>query len=245
MKKTRMVSTHLSTCPTFASMSPGDKLKTVTGQGACLHCSAWDHTKHKTPGTGVVAGDPKCRHKTGGVECSEKHGQWYHGVPGGTANTGSVIESSPGRSIDLEARRPGLYEVYSAALQAEDGHQQVGTVLVLPMVDPGSDTNYVIHDFARSLGLTGTPYSCFLKVVDTEYIQKQTAKYELDVGDKDGAVHRIQALGLDSITTLSEEPNLDPLLQLLEGVPRSSTRPGGHSAHPRQLSTSFLRNKII
>ena len=58
-KKTRMVSTHLSTCPSFASMSQAEKLRTVTAHGACLHCSAWDHTRHKLQGGGV-AGKPKC-----------------------------------------------------------------------------------------------------------------------------------------------------------------------------------------
>ena len=54
--KTRMLSTHLSSCPKFATMSSEDKLKTVIAQGACLHCSAWDHNRHRGSGRRISWG---------------------------------------------------------------------------------------------------------------------------------------------------------------------------------------------
>ena len=135
-----MVSMHLSTCPTFAAMSPQVKTKTIINQGECLHCSAWDHSKHKVPGTGFM-GDPKCKLKVAGNDCGGKHGMWFHSQDGGAAHTGTVLETG----ISMAAPRP---------IRVNAG-LETGTVLV----DPGSDTNYVRHNFARALGLQGVPYA--------------------------------------------------------------------------------------
>ena len=151
--KTRMLSTHLSSCPRFATMSSEEKMKTVVAQGACLHCSAWDHNRHKGVG-GAQAGDPKCKLKSGAAECGGKHGLWYHGTASTLANTGSVVESCGHGCAKSSVRQPGLYEVYGVKMSAADGVDKTATVLV----DPGSDTDYITHDFAASLGLVGTPY---------------------------------------------------------------------------------------
>ena len=111
--------------------------------------------------------------------------------------------------------------MYSVAVPKSEGRSECGTVLV----DPGSDTNYIRHDFARVLGLTGTPYDCYLKVVNMEYIHKRTARYLVNIEDRWGTLHVVEALGLDSITTLPEEPDLATLAPLLEGVPRGSPQP--------------------
>ena len=212
--KTRMVSTHLSSCPKFATMSSEDKMKTVTAQGACLHCLAWDHNRHRGVG-GASAGEPKCKFRSGAADCGGKHGLWYHGTASTLANTGSIIKSC-GHGCDKSSiRQPGLYEVYCVGMSAVDGVDKATTVLV----DPGSDTDYITHDFAASLGLVGIPYSCFLKVVDMDYIEKRTAKYDFDIVDRDSIAHRIHALGLDTVTTLPEEPDLAPICHLLKGLP--------------------------
>ena len=98
---------------------------------------------------------------------------WFHGTPSTITNTGSVVELGCQDCNKTSTRQPGLYKVYSIKVKSMTGQDQIATVLM----DPGSDTNYVTHDFAASLGLTGTPYSCFLKVVDMEYIKKSTARY--------------------------------------------------------------------
>ena len=212
--KTRMLSTHQSSCPKFATMSSEDKMKTVTAQGACLHCSAWDHNRHRGVG-GASAGEPKCKFKNGAADCGGKHGLWYHGTASTLANTGSIVESCGHGCAKSSVRQPGMYEVHGVKMSAADGVDKAATVLV----DPGSDTDYITHDFAASLGLVGTPYSCFFKVVDMDYIEKKTAKYDFDIMDRDGVAHRIHALGLDTVTTLPEEPDLAPIRHLLKGLP--------------------------
>ena len=90
--KTRMILTHLSTCPRFAAMSSEEKMRKVTAQGACLHCSVWDHDRHRGAG-GAAAGELKCHFNVGAGECGGKHGVWFHGNASNIANNGSVIES--------------------------------------------------------------------------------------------------------------------------------------------------------
>ena len=180
-KKTQMLSTHLSTCPKFAGLSSAERLKTVNDQGACLTCSGWDHTKHKAPG-GAFTGEPKCKVKTGGVECGGKHGVWFHPISSGAATTGTVHEACDRHRPSHQLHHPGLYKVYSIAVPKEEGGAEVATVLI----DPGSDTNYVCHDFTRKLGLTGMPYACFLKVVNMDYVQNKTSTYELRIVDREG-----------------------------------------------------------
>ena len=187
---------------------------------------------------GTPAGDPKCQVKIGANECGGKHGEWYHSTTGGIANTGAAVvggELSP-------SRRPGLYEVYAVAVPAVSGPDQVGTVLV----DPGSDTDYIRHNFARWLGIQGTPYSYFLKVVDSEFVLKKSAKYKFEMVDRFGVVHRISALGLETITTLPPESDLDPLLPLLSGVPREVLEhPQGVVDVLLGLGSSSLHGKMI
>ena len=187
----QMLSTHLASCPKFAEMSPAQREKTVLDHNCCLRCSSWDHKKHKLPG-GTIAGEVKCQHQTDAGNCGGKHGPWYHSTPGGAATTGSIVAACGMDHEQASTRKPGLYEIYSVAIPDLRGGVQTGTILI----DPGSDTNYIRHDYTQRLGLQGAPYSCYLKVVDTEYVRKETARYEFDVVDKDRVPHHISALGL-------------------------------------------------
>ena len=231
-----MLSTHLTSCPKFGALTPAERERTITSQGACLQCSAWDHKQYKLPGGGP-AEDLRW---TG--ECGQKHGPWFHLVAGGTANTGSIVGCGVTSPRPATGRLPGLYEVYAVDMESSLGHRQLETVLV----DPGSDTNYVRHDYAKRLGVVGTPYTCYLKVVDVEYLQKETAKYKLEITDKDGAIHKVSALGLDSITTLPPEPDLSPLLPLLDRLPREILeRPHGEVDILLGLGSSTLHGRTV
>ena len=42
--KTKLMSTHLFSCPKFLLMTGEEQLRVVTAQSACLYCAAWDHT---------------------------------------------------------------------------------------------------------------------------------------------------------------------------------------------------------
>ena len=228
--KIKMVSTLLSSCPQFGAQPPAQKLVTVAAHAACLACTSWEHTRHRFGGRELP--DPKCKVLVAGAECGGVHGRWFHATD---SNTGNLVSAPPAADA---APTPGLFEVYTADFVAQDGSRISGTI----MVDSGSDTDYVRHGFAESLGLEGEPHVCRIKVVDMDYRTINTAKYSLSVIDIDGESHAIAAQGLGSITTLPPDPDLAPILSLLGDVPEEViARPQGRVdvfAGIAQLQTS-------
>ena len=218
--KTPMVSTQLASCPTFAALSSDQKMMKVTAHAACPVCTSWEHNRHRLPG-GKEAGEPKCKVNVAGSECGGRHGKWFHQAAQTQGTTGNLVTDP----LDISDQNlPGLYEVYRAEFLGPPEQQKFGTI----MVDNGSDTNYVRHEFARSLGLTGEPLKCRIKVVDTDFRLVETARYSLTVLDALGTPHVVHALGLETITSLPPDPDLSPLQSLMEGVhsrgARSPTR---------------------
>ena len=150
---------------------------TVTAQAACPLCTSWDHAKHKFGGRELP--DPKCKVDVAGEECGGRHGKWFHVS---SSTTGNLV-TIPAATEPIST--PGLFEVYKAEFVAQDGHRISGTI----MIDSGSDTDYVRHDFAKELGMEGEPHVCRIKVVDMDYRTVNTAKYALTVIDIDGLQH--------------------------------------------------------
>ena len=208
--KAKLLSTHLTSCPKFVAMPSSEKLATVLGNAACLLCASWDHTAHKFL-SGKPAREPKCSVVVDGTACGGAHGRWFHDSSG-EGGSHSVITAATKQG-------PGLYEVYTVPVQAA---QEEGTSGICPgmvMVDPGSDTNFIKHDFARRLGLIGEPCNFRLKVVDREARPIETSRYQMMVHDVEGNRHVVTALGLETITILPQDPDLSPLLPLVQGLP--------------------------
>ena len=232
--KVKMLSTLLTSCPRFLSQSSEQKAVTVTAQAACPSCTSWDHSKHKFGGRELP--DPKCKVDVNGTECGGRHGRWFHSSSGTTGNLVTLPEAAGKIST------PGLFEVYTAEFVAQDGQLVAGTV----MIDSGSDTDYVRHDFAKQLGANGEPHVCRIKVVDMDYRTVNTAKYALKVVDVDGEHHVVDAQGLGSITTLPPDPDLSPLLQLLGDIPAQVLeRPQGQVDVLIGLRNSKLHGKDV
>ena len=210
--KANLISTHLTSCPKFVALNPSEKLAAVLGNAACLVCAAWDHPAHRFQG-GKPAKEPKCSFLVNGTACGGTHGRWFHGTSteGGSH---SVVTAAA-------AQGPGLYEVYSVPIRdvLEEREQQGATGMV--MIDPGSDTNFVRHEFARQLGLVGEPCNFRLKVVDREARPIQTARYRMIVEDRQGNGHWVSALGLETITILPPDPDLTPIQHLVRDIPEA------------------------
>ena len=200
--KVKMVSTLLSSCPQFLAQPTAQKMVSVTSHAACPTCMSWEHSKHRQGGRELP--DPKCKILVAGVECGGRHGKWFHQS---ASNMGNMVAGPPGNHLDAS----GLYEVYRGDFVNVAGGVSQGTI----MIDSGSNTDYIQHDFAATLGLVGEQHQCRIKVIDTDYRTVQTLKYQMTVRDIEGVEHTILALGLDSITTLPNDPDLSPLLPLL------------------------------
>ena len=77
-----------------------------------------------------------------------------------------------------------------------------------------------------------------------DYVQKKTAMYELQIVDREGTEHRVEALGLDTVTILPDEPDLSPLTPLLEGLLQEVlVRPKGQVDILLGLGSSALHGK--
>ena len=107
----RTWTTHLTMCTKFLALSPDEKLATVLGNAACLHCTSWDHTTHKFQG-GKLAKDPKCAVIVGGAACGGAHGRWFH--KGSSAGSTHLVVVATAR------QGPGLYKVYSMPMHARE-----------------------------------------------------------------------------------------------------------------------------
>ena len=213
--KAKLLSTHLTTCSRFLAMSSSEKLATVMGNSACLHCASWDHAIHKFQG-GKPTKDPKCTVIVGGSACGGGHGRWFHDGSGDGGSHSVVAATS--------IQGPGLYEVYSVKVHADQPQQGGDPRQGMVMVDPGSDTTFIRHDFARQLGVVGKPCHFRLKVVDREARPIETSRYEIVVEDCQGDTHIVSALGLETITILPPDPDLTPLRSLAEYLPDAAFR---------------------
>ena len=232
--KVKMVSTQLTSCPQFEVQPPDQKLATITAHAACPLCTSWEHSRHEFGGR--ESPEPKCKVVVSGTECGGGHGRWFHAT---NSNTGNLVSAPP---VAGTAPTPGLFEVYTADFVASDGSCVSGTI----MVDSGSDTDYVRHGFAETLGMEGEPHVCRLKVVDMDYRTVNTARYSLTVVDRDGDPHTIAAKGLGSITTLPPDPDLSPLLPLLGDVTEQVlTRPQGRVDVLLGLRNSKLHGRDV
>ena len=217
--KAKLLSTHLTTCSRFLAMSSNEKLATVLGNSACLHCASWDHATHKFQG-GKPAKDPKCAIIVGGVACGGAHGRWFHDGSGDGGSHSVVAATS--------VQGPGLYEVYLVTVHAAQSDQGQDGRQGMVMVDPGSDTTFIRHEFAHQLGLVGNPCHFRLKVVDREARPIETSRYEMIVEDCQGGRHVVSALGLETITILPPDPDLTPLRDLANHLPDAAfNRPQG------------------
>ena len=217
--KAKLLSTHLTSCSRFLAMSSSEKLATVLGNAACLHCASWDHATHKFQ-NGKPTKEPKCSVVVNGAACGGAHGRWFHDGSG-DGGSHSVVAASP-------ARGPGLYEVYSVPVRAERDESGQDGALGMVMVDPGSDTTFIRHEFAQRIGLTGDPCHFRLKVVDREARPIETSRYQMVLEDSCGVGHLVNALGLETITILPPDPDLSPLRALEGSLPDDAfNRPQG------------------
>ena len=209
--KASLISTHLTTCAKFLALSPDARMASVVENAACLVCAAWDHDTHRFPG-GKTTKEPQCSVEVQGKACGGRHGKWFHGSAS-AGGSHSVVASS-------SSQGPGLYEVYLAPVHPS-GEDQERTCPGMILIDPGSDTNFIRHEFARSLGLQGQPCSFRLKVVDREVRSLETTQYQVEVEDKDGQRHLVDTMGLETITVLPPDPDLNPIQHLVAGYPEA------------------------
>ena len=211
---------NLATCPQFVKLDTSAKVAAIVAHAGCLVCTAWDHTAHRYPG-GKTVKEPKCSNVSNRVACGGTHGKWFHDDKT-TATMGGVVARDA-------VTGPSLYEVYQVDVHPAKGTALDGTRQAMVMIDPGSDTNFITHEYAQVLGLIREPCTFRLKVIDREVKMMSTARYTIEVEDRDGGHHMVVALGLENITQLPGDPDMRPIKHLLDSYPDSVfDRPQGN-----------------
>ena len=235
--KTKLLSTHLTSCAKFLALPAESKLAAVMGNAACLQCAAWDHAVHKFPG-GKPGKEPKCSVVLDGGVCGGKHGKWYH-EGGGSGGAHSVVATA-------STSGPGLYEVYLAPVHPPSDMAGGEATSGMIMIDPGSDTNFIRNEFAQQLGLAGDKCQFRLKVVDLEARPISTTRYTMEMEDKNGQRHTVVAMGLDTITVLPPDPDLSAIQDLVAEYPADVLRrPQGEVDILLGLKNSALHGNTV
>ena len=222
----RMISTFMSSCPTFLALQMAERLAKVRSQNICMRCSSWEHRTETHRNRGVLSTGPiRCNHKdTTGTVCGQEHGAWIHAV-GSMTGTSHSATTQPMVSAGDPGLHPALYEVVEATVGSLHHSEKMGAAV---LIDGGSDTDFITEKFAEKLGLAGTPVELFLNVVGNQYRTVQSKAYQFHVFDTEGRRQLVCALGLPDITTLPDEPDLTDLKSLITGYPECVwTRPRG------------------
>ena len=224
-------SNRLEACPEFRKMSPAQRAAMMEGQAACVLCTAVSHREDRcwqqTHKNGVVF----CSVKVGGAACGGRHHSLLHGSK--SSYCAALTAASSSRA-QLSSQAPtasagsSLFELLQVPVASPCGSH---TASALVMIDPGSTDNFITHKLAAQLQLPGTPHTLHIRVLDQEYRETPTMAYHLDLVDMAGVVHRVEALGMHSITDVQAAPETTSLARLFPGAPPAAaaafSRPHG------------------
>ena len=116
----------------------------------------------------------------------------------------------------LHGTRGTIFELVTAGVVTLEGEEAKDQIV---FVDSGSNVNFIREDLARRLGLTATPTSIQIKVVDEDFSERRANVYQLGLRDKFGGVHWMEALGVNSIPAIRELANLEEVKQAFPRIP--------------------------
>ena len=89
----------------------------------------------------------------------------------------------------------------------------------LMMTDTGSTHNFITHRLAAELCLPSTSTTLSIRVLNQGYREQPTRVYTLDLVDREGSRHRVEAVGLESLTEVAPAPEVCGLVQLFPEAP--------------------------
>ena len=102
-------------------------------------------------------------------------------------------------------------------------------VLLVALLDDGSDSCFLTFDAAERMGLRGKKEMSLIETAGNEPVAKETQRFDFFILKNSGESVAMSCLGLGKITSNnSENINLDPAYELFPHVPKGSfKRPSG------------------
>ena len=188
-------SVRLDSCPKFQALSVKENWLQMERLKGCKLFTSWKHEFKACPSKGYQ----KCKHKdSSGTECGALNSTSLH-------NSGVVYCALAGKRTPAEGTQTRLESCVLLEIQEIEVHGKNIAVLF----DNGLSATLDTHKFAKEVGLKGEKVTYYLKVVGQGYVEKQTMMYDLEMRDNTNQVHKVRALGIETITEEMTEICLD------------------------------------
>ena len=176
-------------------------------------CLSWAHTKercnrirHPIEG-GANRG---CPEREGAGVCGRPHHRMLHGSKSAYASANAVVGAPRGHggsrpdwfsgrpmgSLLAEGTAGAIFEIVESPVVLVEGRKFQGIVFAAP----GRNMNFITHELAHQLQLEGALTKIFMKRVDEDYTEKEVKVYLIRVEDAKSRIHRMEAVGVGSIT---------------------------------------------
>ena len=147
----------------------------------------------------------------GGVVCGGQHNKLLHNS--GVAYCHSTATSSlHDKNVLFEVQEIDIPKVNMSAII---------------LFDNSSSATMVTHEFAALAGLSGVMTNYMLKATGFPLHPKSTLLYKLQLEDRFGGRHEVEALGIDEITDIPQTIDLSSVSNLFPDAPAEVwSRPG-------------------
>jgi len=219
---------RLEGCAEFEKLSPGERAHMLEAQGGCCLCTASSH-KHERCWQRQFGKSPRlCTVQEGAHPCGRPHHPLLHGSSStycsALTTTSSTMDHASSQALSAPSSG-SLFELQEVPISSPCGGC---TTSALMMVDSGSTDTFITHDLAAHLRLPSTPTTLAIRVLDQGYREQSTSTYSLDLVDLAGCRHRVEAIGMASLTEVAAAPQVSALAQLFPEAP-----PGAAAAFQR------------
>jgi uncharacterized membrane protein len=228
-------SDRLENCPVYMARSPADRARLLEQVGGCCVCTAYGHARRRCNGARTAR---RCQAKSGTKLCGQEHHSTLHGSASiycSAAATSARLHQpadaradrfpGPAGSQLTHGTKATLFELSDVALVNPDSGVEQAAVSV---ADSCSNINFIREEAARSLGLHGTPSEVQLKVIDNDYATKQAMIYQVGIKDRNGGLHYLECLSVQSIMDSPFPGDLSEARDLFPAIPEAALkRPTG------------------
>ena len=218
---------RLESCPDFTKLAPSQRATMIEAQGGCCLCTGFTHKQERCFQKSLRGGDIRCAVMVAGKACGKRHHELLHGSNSSYCQA-LTSNSQPSSQVTAMPGSGSLFELLEVPVASPGGGCSTSTLM---MVDSGSTDNFISHRLAAQLQLAGTPHTLFIRVLDQEFREKPTMIYHLDVVDRDGVAHRLEAIGMNSLTEVAAAPEVHTLARLFPEAPPDAApafrRPSG------------------
>ena len=228
-------------CPTWKGATVEQRAEAVEKAKACAQCTSWNHGAERCWFRRKV----ECPASVGGSPCKKAHHLLLHNS-GSTycvaalqvsTNAAPITQRKLGKKARQRLRRTQKNQgMTSGGVVKEEVHSGEPVILDTQELifrpgpgkphgpghvfwDSGSTGSLCTHRWATERGLRSQPVTYYLQVVGQGASMKRTNKYFGELVDRQGGWHQVHFLGIETLTSCGELPDLRAVRHLFPNVP--------------------------